>query len=98
MIMMEWAEQIPKILSAAMNEQIMQFGMAFGLAALIHAKQVRKEIKAQFNEVTSAINNFATALKMDLAQQSERIVKVEKSVDNMYVRVNALESSKGEKQ
>lgn len=89
---------IAKLMSEAANSQIAQAGFFFTLAAWIHAGRVKKEIAANFQLVTDAINNVAVALRQDLSAQSSRIggleTKVEEGFTKITARVDALEQTK----
>ncbi len=79
---MDWltSEAVSGFLNAAMASQVTQFGVAFSIAAFIHAGRVKKEIASQAGQITGSIDNLASALRQDLANQSERIGKVENRV------------------
>lgn len=83
-----------KLVGEAAASQIAQAGFFFTLAAMLHARQVRKEIANQFGILTGAINNVATALKKDLESHAERLDKVEDGFQRMDSRVTKLEHSK----
>lgn len=87
--------KIQELLGQAMNHQVTQFGLAFVIAAMIHAQQVRKEIAAQMASVVLSINEVAKALKDDLGKQSERLNGVETGIQKLNTRVEKLENTKG---
>lgn len=82
------------ILGAAFSHQATQFGLAFTLAALIHARQVRSEIAKQMSSVVESIDKVAKAIRDDLAKQSARIEMVETGVQKLNNRVENLEKGK----
>ncbi len=86
---MEWldVDNLPALLNAALASQVTQFGIAFSIAAFIHAGRMKKEIAFQMSNISLAVNNLATALRQDLASQAERLAEVE-------VRVNNIENHK----
>lgn len=73
-------DTILSFLGEASRNQVVHSGFFFTLAALLHAKQVRKEIATQFSTISLALNNVADALKQDLVKHSERLDRVEKDV------------------
>ncbi len=79
---MDWLDfdSLPNLLSTAMGSQVTQFGIAFAIAAFIHAGRMKKEIASQMSQVVGAVNNLAQALRQDLSSQSDRISKVELDV------------------
>ena len=86
------------ILGPIVSHQATQFGFAFGLAAMLHARQVRKEIAIQMgglsNNVSSSIDEVTKVLREDLGKQSERLKNVESGVQNLNNRVEKLETKK----
>lgn len=81
--------------SSVINSQIAQAGFFFTLAAWIHSGRVKKEIKAQFEPLTAAINGVREALRQDLESQSKRISGIEIGVVNLTSRVDSLEKTRG---
>lgn len=78
-------EAIQHFLSEAAQNQITQAGFFFTMAAWIHSGRVKKEIKANFEILTQAINNVADSLREDLKSQSGQI-------HHLATRVTILES------
>ncbi len=90
------------------SHQATQFGLAFTLAAVIHARQVRKEIALQMGSVASSIDAVANVLKEDLKKQSESIslqskrlssvedkfYAIDDGLKKLNVRVEKLETTK----
>lgn len=94
---MEWLlepENLERILGHALSAQMIRDLAAFGLAALIHSSRVKKEIRAQFSHLTEAINSLSSALRQDLANQSERIGRVEKDHKEIKDRLTKIEQPK----
>lgn len=95
---MDVLTQAQNFLGQAISHQVMQFGIAFGFAALVHAKQVRKEIRLQMSSMTESmvgsIDAVAKALKDDLGKQGERLSNVEVGVQKLNTRVEKLEKEK----
>lgn len=102
-------ETAEKFVGEVVTHEIAQAGFFFTLAALIHARQVRKEIRSQFEFLTTAINSVATALKQDievhtktLEAQSSRLKTVENGFDELrtgltkaHNRIDKLETKGG---
>lgn len=85
------------LLSEAFSHQITQFSIAFSIAAWIHSGRVKKEIRNQFENIVGSIDNVASALKQDLAAQGARIISVENGLNQISMRVDAIEKqTKGE--
>lgn len=91
---MESLTYLQDLVGQALSHQVSQFGIAFVIAAWVHANQVKKEISGQMGLVTEAINNVATALRQDLAVQSDRIGNVEKKLINLNSRLETIEKPK----
>lgn len=91
---------VSSFLNEALQLQVTQFGIAFTLAAWIHAGRVKKEIKFQVEAMTSAmteaINNVAVTLRQDLSAHAERITRVE---DIVFKNTGVMKASakKGDK-
>ena len=91
---MDVVGQAQSFLGMAFSQQVTQFGLAFGFAALIHAHQVKKEIAAQMGSIVKSIDDVARALREDLSKQSNRLEKVEDGVNKLNTRVEKLEIKK----
>lgn len=91
---MDWlnAETVTSLLGEAFGHQVTQFGIAFAIAAWLHAGRVKKEIKEQMGNVVSAVDNVASVLRQDLNHQSERIGHIEEGLGKLSSRVIALET------
>jgi hypothetical protein len=85
-------ETLQTFLGEAISSQVAQFGIAFSLAALIHAGRVKKEIASQAAGIRIAFNNLADALKGDLKVQSERLGKVEDGVSELKDQVHKIDA------
>lgn len=68
-------ETVSRLFGEAANNQIIQAGFFFTIAAFIHSGQVKREIKANFASLTDAINNVAASLREDLRSHSDKIEK-----------------------
>lgn len=77
---MDWAniETIERLLGPLMSHQVTQFGLAFAIAAWLHSGRVKKEIKAQADQISAAFNNLAEALRNDLKSLNDRVSALEK--------------------
>ena len=84
---MEYHELIKQIAGEALANQVLQFGLAFTIAAFIHSGRVKREIRYQMESLTKAITDLGLALRKDLDDHSDKI-------DNLSTRVNALENKK----
>lgn len=71
-------EAFMRHLSDTAANQVAQYGSFFTLAAWIHAGQVKREIRSQFEIVTIAINNVADVLRQDLDKLNSRVEALEK--------------------
>lgn len=93
---MDWVDpdKALSLLNAALSHEVTQFSLAFGLAALIHAHQVKKEIANQMSQITEAVRDVAKTLREDLAEQSRRIGFIEDGVNQLQSRVESLEKEK----
>ena len=80
-------EVLTKLFGETMSNQITQLGICFTIAAWLHSGRVKKEIRANFSALTTAINNVAESLKEDLKAHSDKI-------DNLTTRVQKLEDRK----
>jgi len=80
-------ETLKSFLSETAQSQIAQAGFFFTIAAWLHAGRVKKEIKSNFETLTTAINKVADAFREDLKVQREML-------DNLKTRVQTLESQK----
>lgn len=76
-------EILADLLGNAVQSQVAQFGIAFSLAAWIHARQVKKEIAYHLEGIRAAIVELGRDLRRDMALQSERIGKLEERVDKI---------------
>lgn len=77
-------ELVKSFFSEAAQNQITQAGFFFTLAAWMHSTRVKKEIKLNFESLTTAINQLGEAFREDLKIQRDRI-------DNLAQRVQTLE-------
>ena len=78
-------ERFITLLNGALEHQVVSFTFAFTLAAWIHSKQVRTEIKSQFGELVLGLDRLGEKLE-------NRLEKVEDAVSKITERVDALES------
>ena len=65
-------------LNTALQTEFTRTCAIFSLAAFVHARQVRKEIKAQFGELVSV-------LRADLQSQGNRLSGIENRVDRLEI-------------
>ncbi len=79
-------EQFTSTLSQAAQSQIAQTGFFFTLAAWLHSGRMKKEIKANFEALTTAINQVAAAFREDLQRHGDRL-------DNLDSRVQKIENN-----
>jgi hypothetical protein len=77
-------EALKSFFSEASQSQIAQAGFFFTMAAWLHAGQVKKEIRKNFEALTTSIDKVADAFREDLKAQGERL-------DNLALRVHNLE-------
>lgn len=82
---------ISQFLGEAAKSEFFHTIVIFACAALLHARQVKKEIREQFALVTTAINEVASALRQDMRIQSERVGLMERFMDKLDERVTKLE-------
>lgn len=73
-------EKLSVIFGEAAASQVLHYGFFFTLAALIHARQVRAEIRAQFEPLIVSINNLSEAFKghatrLDTVEGDVKIIK-----------------------
>ncbi len=68
------------------------FGVAFAIAAWLHAGRVKQEIRIQMANVVDAVDNVAAVLRQDLTKQSERIGQIEEGLGKLTSRVSVLET------
>lgn len=68
-------------MSDAASAEFTRTCMYFGLAAFIHSRQVRKEIKAQFGELVAVLREDLEAQKSVLVGLTDRVVKIEKQLN-----------------
>lgn len=71
-----------------LSRQVTQFGVAFTLAALVHARQVRKEIALQMTNISESIDNLGKALREDLKAQNIRLINIETRVEKLETKEN----------
>lgn len=70
-------EMIKTLLSEAAQNELARTCGIFGFAALIHSKQVRKEIKAQFGLLVSVLREDLEAQKSVLGKLTDRVDNIE---------------------
>lgn len=86
---MEWLdliltfERIELVTGKIFANQVVQFGAAFSLAALIHGRQVRKAIENSIGQLTAVV-------KQDLDRQSKRLGSLEEVVIGLVGDVEKL--------
>lgn len=68
---------VPGMLTGAMQTQVGQFTVAFGLAAWIHSGRMKKEIKAQGQHFVDAVNNLTMALTTRIDKVEDRVQSLE---------------------
>jgi hypothetical protein len=83
-------ELLQKFIGEAANNQIIQTGFFFTVAAWLHSGQVKNEIRINFQSLTEAINNVATSLREDLKKHSDELVKLSVRVQTVENNLNTL--------
>lgn len=73
-------EKLMAILNEASQAQVVHYGFFFTLATLIHARQVRYEIRTQFTLLTASIDNLSRSLdthatRLDKVEEDVKIIK-----------------------
>lgn len=73
-------EKLMGLFGEAATSQVVHYGSFFALAALIHARQVRAEIRNQFTLLTVSIDKLSAALashasRLDTVEQDVKIIK-----------------------
>ncbi len=89
-------ESIQTVVSAGLSHQVTQWITALGIAAWIHSGRVKKEIKAQMGAMVDAINSLGDTLRKDMAADRERIGRVEMGFGILTMRLDKIETKKGE--
>jgi hypothetical protein len=74
-----WVEAMRGFVSEALQTEFSRTCIIFSLAALLHSRQVRKEIKNQFDRLVEV-------LKDDLSKQSSRLGAVETRVERLETK------------
>lgn len=77
---------LQSFLSEAAQSEISKSGFFFIIAAWLHSGRMKKEIKLNFEHLTTAITSVADALRADMKIHRDRI-------DNLAKRVEDLEES-----
>lgn len=79
------------LFSSAAQSQIAQMGFFFTLAAWLHSGRVKKEIRANFDGFSLALDKVVGSIREDLKCQDEVL-------DNIKTRVGTIENNckKGE--
>ena len=77
-----------ELVSSTLSKDVTQFGIAFTLAALIHAGRVKKEIRMNFSGLKDVMKDFVSALRQDLEIQAKRISNLEEEVRIMNKKQN----------
>ena len=78
-------EYLKELLPASVVQDVLRFGAIFSLAAFIHAKQMRIEIKKQFTVLIDAFNNWAATYekRIELVEDEVRQLKLlSRSINN----------------
>ena len=91
-------ETLTSFMSKGMQSQFAQMSFAFTLAAWVHSGRVKKEIKSNFDGLTSAINAVADAFRKDLEAQSHVLQDTTNLLAATISRVEVLESGKPKQQ
>ncbi len=83
-------EHLVELVDDGLRHQIVQFTVAFGIAAWIHSGRTKKEIAKQFAPLILAVNNVADTLRKDLVAQKELIGVLTKNVQDLKTDVTKL--------
>lgn len=70
-------ELVKNFFGEAASSEFTRTLVIFGLAALVHARQVRKEIKTQFGELVAVLREDLDATKTMIGSLSGRVAKLE---------------------
>lgn len=70
-------ESVRNFLGEAAGSQFTRTLAIFGFAAMVHARQVRKEIKAQFGVLVSVLQQDLDTNKKLLGELGRRVDKIE---------------------
>ena len=81
--MFYFLDKIPELLGNAAQTEFVRTAAIFGLAAHIHAKQVRKEIKTQLGELVAVLKQDLDAQKAAFLSLTSRVDKIEKNLSNI---------------
>ena len=73
-------EKLLGILNEVGQAQVVHYGFFFTLAALIHARQVKMEIRNQFTLLTASIDNLSRSLdghatRLDKVEEDVKLIK-----------------------
>lgn len=79
---MEWLasidhETVKHLFGEVFASQVVQYGAAFSVAALIHSARVKKEIRNNFSGLTAAIQSLGQALRDDMKAMDARVRALE---------------------
>jgi hypothetical protein len=74
----------------AMNHEIIRYVTAFSIAAWIHSKNVRKEIKLQMAGLIESIDAVRETLADEIKVQAKRIELHNERLDHMQGRIDYL--------
>lgn len=84
-------DQIQSFLTDAIQHEVVKWSVAFSIAAFVHSRQIRKEIRFQVGNITDSIKDVARTLKEDLDKQGKRLDNVETGIKHINSRVVKLE-------
>lgn len=87
----ELVKTFMEALVEASKSPITQAGFFFAIAFLMHSRGMKKEIRANFESLTTAIDNASKALRDDLHNQGNKL-------DNLAERVSKLETTTTQKE
>jgi hypothetical protein len=79
--MFDFLGKFPELFGNALASDFTHNAAIFALAALVHASQVRREIKFQFGELVSVIKQDLEAQKSVLAGLTARVDKLEGKIE-----------------
>lgn len=85
-------DSMTSLLSQGLQSDYAKMSFAFTMAAWVHSGRMKKEIKANFTELTAAINAVASAFKKDLEAQSKIIQDQTNLLAATISRVEVLET------
>lgn len=83
--MPDFLNRLPEFLGTAAQNEFLHTAAIFSLAALVHANQVRKEIRVQFSELVGVLKQDLEAQKTVLAGVATRVDRLEQEMVNSLI-------------